>query len=38
MQDARVRNIPGDTESAVFLVELLLMAFPLGVHLVCFVW
>lgn len=38
IQGAHIRNIPGDTASAVFLVELLLMAFPLGVPLGCFVW
>lgn len=36
-QDTRFKNIPSDTVSALFLVELLLMAFPLGMHLVCFV-
>lgn len=36
-QDTRFRNIPSDTVSALFLVELLSMAFPLGMHLVHFV-
>lgn len=38
LEDARFRNIPDGTVSAMFPVELLLVTLPLGIPLVQFVW